>query len=104
MLLGPEIGMREYTDARLFGTFGVPLKVYPGIKWVLCSYSLLSPTFSSRFIFLYSYYSYRRPRFMESASMASMRVPFWPHCVSLLYSRPNFVLALPSTLVYPPLN
>ncbi|KAJ7927313.1 hypothetical protein B0H13DRAFT_2653611 [Mycena leptocephala] len=43
MLLGPEIGMREYADARLFGTFGVPLKVYSGIKWVLCPYSLLSP-------------------------------------------------------------
>ncbi|KAJ7921611.1 hypothetical protein B0H13DRAFT_2318311 [Mycena leptocephala] len=28
MLLGPEIGMREYADARLFGTFGVPLKLH----------------------------------------------------------------------------
>jgi hypothetical protein len=32
MLLGPENGMHEYAGARLFGTFGVPLKVYPGLK------------------------------------------------------------------------
>ncbi|KAJ6608494.1 hypothetical protein B0H10DRAFT_2067775 [Mycena sp. CBHHK59/15] len=32
MLLGPESGMAEYAGCRLFGTFGVPLKVYPGLK------------------------------------------------------------------------
>ncbi|KAJ7885600.1 hypothetical protein B0H13DRAFT_2343178 [Mycena leptocephala] len=32
MLLGPESGMREYARATLFGTFGVPLRVYPGLK------------------------------------------------------------------------
>jgi hypothetical protein len=32
MLLGPESGMRDYAGARLFGTFGVPLRVYPGLK------------------------------------------------------------------------
>ncbi|KAJ7927315.1 hypothetical protein B0H13DRAFT_2312717 [Mycena leptocephala] len=32
MLLGPESGMREYAGARLSGTFGVPLRVYPGLK------------------------------------------------------------------------
>jgi hypothetical protein len=32
MLLGPESGMREYAGARLSGTFGVPLGVYPGMK------------------------------------------------------------------------
>ncbi|KAJ7921603.1 hypothetical protein B0H13DRAFT_146553 [Mycena leptocephala] len=31
-LLGPESGMREYARAALFGTFGVPLRVYPGLK------------------------------------------------------------------------
>ncbi|KAJ7921624.1 hypothetical protein B0H13DRAFT_146628 [Mycena leptocephala] len=32
ILLGPESGMREYPEARLFGTFGVPLRAYPGLK------------------------------------------------------------------------
>jgi hypothetical protein len=32
MLLGPESGMREYARAALFGTFGVPLRVYMGLK------------------------------------------------------------------------
>jgi hypothetical protein len=50
------------------------------------------------------FYSYRRPRFIKSASMASTRVPFWLHCMSPLYSRPNLALALPSALVYSPLR
>jgi preprotein translocase subunit Sec63 len=32
MLLGPEIGMREYAGARLLGTFGMPLRVYAMFK------------------------------------------------------------------------
>ncbi|KAJ7927264.1 hypothetical protein B0H13DRAFT_1048276 [Mycena leptocephala] len=40
MLLGPESGMRDYAGARLFGTFGVPLRVYPGLK-----INFISPAF-----------------------------------------------------------
>ncbi|KAJ6505857.1 hypothetical protein C8R47DRAFT_1209802 [Mycena vitilis] len=32
MLFGPESGMSEYAGAQLFGTFGVPILVYPGLK------------------------------------------------------------------------
>ncbi|KAJ7158174.1 hypothetical protein C8R46DRAFT_1195578 [Mycena filopes] len=32
MLFGPESGMTEYAGAQLFGTFGIPLRVYPGLK------------------------------------------------------------------------
>ncbi|KAJ7921574.1 hypothetical protein B0H13DRAFT_2415303 [Mycena leptocephala] len=32
LLLGPESGMHEYAGARLFSTFGVSLKVYPGLE------------------------------------------------------------------------
>ncbi|KAJ7779822.1 hypothetical protein B0H16DRAFT_726462 [Mycena metata] len=40
MLFGPEGGMSEYAGAPLFGTFGVPLRVYPGLK-----VNFLSPPF-----------------------------------------------------------
>ncbi|KAJ6587676.1 hypothetical protein DFH09DRAFT_819653, partial [Mycena vulgaris] len=40
MLFGPESGMTEYAGARLFGTFGVPLRVYPGLK-----INFISPSF-----------------------------------------------------------
>lgn len=40
MLFGPESGMADYAGARLFGTFGVPLRVYPGLK-----INFISPTF-----------------------------------------------------------
>ncbi|KAJ7798079.1 hypothetical protein B0H13DRAFT_1933831 [Mycena leptocephala] len=40
MLLGSEIGMREYAGARLLGTFGVPLRVYPVFK-----INFISPAF-----------------------------------------------------------
>ncbi|KAJ7141703.1 hypothetical protein C8R43DRAFT_587058 [Mycena crocata] len=40
MLLGPESGMTEYAGCRLFGTFGVPLRVYPGLK-----INFISPAF-----------------------------------------------------------
>ncbi|CAK5268193.1 unnamed protein product [Mycena citricolor] len=42
MLFGPESGMEEYAGAKLFGTYGVPLKVYPGLK-----INFLSPSFIS---------------------------------------------------------
>ncbi|KAJ7755108.1 hypothetical protein B0H16DRAFT_1541084 [Mycena metata] len=32
MLFGPESGMIEYAGAKLFDAFGVPLRVYPGLK------------------------------------------------------------------------
>jgi hypothetical protein len=38
MLLGPESGMCEYPRARLFGTSGVPLRVYPGLKISGCCF------------------------------------------------------------------
>ncbi|KAJ7697245.1 hypothetical protein B0H17DRAFT_1197643 [Mycena rosella] len=40
MLFGPESGMTEYEGCRLFGTFGVPLRVYPGLK-----INFISPAF-----------------------------------------------------------
>ncbi|KAF8162052.1 hypothetical protein K438DRAFT_2025595 [Mycena galopus ATCC 62051] len=40
MLLGPETGMNSYAGAALFGTFGVPLRVYPGLK-----VNFISPAF-----------------------------------------------------------
>ncbi|KAF8180473.1 hypothetical protein K438DRAFT_1976663 [Mycena galopus ATCC 62051] len=40
MLLGPETGMASYAGASLFGTFGVPLRVYPGLK-----VNFISPAF-----------------------------------------------------------
>ncbi|KAJ7927310.1 hypothetical protein B0H13DRAFT_2312712 [Mycena leptocephala] len=40
MLLGPESGTRKYAGARLFGTFGVPLRVYPVFK-----INFISPAF-----------------------------------------------------------
>ncbi|KAJ7921620.1 hypothetical protein B0H13DRAFT_2415418 [Mycena leptocephala] len=40
MLLGPESGMRQYAGVRLSGTFGVPLRVYPGMKT-----NFISPVF-----------------------------------------------------------
>ncbi|KAF8197159.1 hypothetical protein K438DRAFT_1420259, partial [Mycena galopus ATCC 62051] len=40
MLLGPETGMTSYAGASLFGTFGVPLRVYPGLK-----VNFISPAF-----------------------------------------------------------
>ncbi|KAJ7152563.1 hypothetical protein C8R46DRAFT_1303105 [Mycena filopes] len=32
MLFGPDSGMSEYAGAKLFGTFGVPMPAYPGLK------------------------------------------------------------------------
>ncbi|KAJ7253785.1 hypothetical protein C8J57DRAFT_1658779 [Mycena rebaudengoi] len=32
MLFGPESGTAEYAGCQLFGTYGVPLRVYPGLK------------------------------------------------------------------------
>ncbi|KAF8197192.1 hypothetical protein K438DRAFT_1967439 [Mycena galopus ATCC 62051] len=40
MLLGPETGITSYAGASLFGTFGVPLRVYPGLK-----VNFISPAF-----------------------------------------------------------
>ncbi|KAJ7726587.1 glycosyl transferase group 1 [Mycena olivaceomarginata] len=40
MLFGPESGMSEYAGARLFGTFGIPMRVYPGLK-----VNFMSPAF-----------------------------------------------------------
>ncbi|KAJ7144093.1 hypothetical protein C8R44DRAFT_601711, partial [Mycena epipterygia] len=40
MLFGPESGMAEYAGCKLFGTFGVPLRVYPGLK-----INFISPAF-----------------------------------------------------------
>ncbi|KAF7325126.1 hypothetical protein MKEN_00556100 [Mycena kentingensis (nom. inval.)] len=40
MLFGPESGMAEYAGAKLFGTYGVPLRVYPGLK-----VNFISPAF-----------------------------------------------------------
>ncbi|KAJ7749790.1 hypothetical protein DFH07DRAFT_922896 [Mycena maculata] len=40
MLFGPESGMAEYEGAALFGTKGVPLRVYPGLK-----INFISPAF-----------------------------------------------------------
>ncbi|KAJ7921608.1 hypothetical protein B0H13DRAFT_2318307 [Mycena leptocephala] len=45
MLLGPESGMREYAGARLFGTFGVPLRVYSGLKIKLTYFQASFPAF-----------------------------------------------------------
>ncbi|KAJ7885575.1 hypothetical protein B0H13DRAFT_2666821 [Mycena leptocephala] len=49
MLFGPGSGMREYARAALFGTFGVPLRVYPGLKIktdiYLWPHSFISPVF-----------------------------------------------------------
>ncbi|KAJ7673642.1 hypothetical protein DFH06DRAFT_978849, partial [Mycena polygramma] len=42
MLFGPESGMTEYAGAKLFGTYGVPLAVYPGLK-----INFISPAFLS---------------------------------------------------------
>ncbi|KAJ7885590.1 hypothetical protein B0H13DRAFT_2535677 [Mycena leptocephala] len=42
MLLGPECGMHEYAEARLFGTFWVPLRVYPALKIMWVFFYLLS--------------------------------------------------------------
>ncbi|KAJ6534265.1 hypothetical protein B0H19DRAFT_848479, partial [Mycena capillaripes] len=40
MLFGPESGMNEYAGAQLFGTFGIPMRVYPGLK-----INFISPAF-----------------------------------------------------------
>ncbi|KAJ7059665.1 hypothetical protein C8F01DRAFT_1145288 [Mycena amicta] len=40
MLFGPDSGMSEYAGAKLFGTYGVPLRVYPGLK-----INFISPSF-----------------------------------------------------------
>ncbi|KAJ6462292.1 hypothetical protein C8R47DRAFT_1158654 [Mycena vitilis] len=40
MLFGPESGMTEYAGAKLFGTYGIPLRVYPGLK-----INFISPAF-----------------------------------------------------------
>ncbi|KAJ7791260.1 hypothetical protein B0H13DRAFT_794090 [Mycena leptocephala] len=52
MLLGPEIGMREYADARLFGTFGMPLKVYPGINFISPAFRRTLRSFAPQVIHL----------------------------------------------------
>ncbi|KAJ7036876.1 glycosyl transferase group 1 [Mycena alexandri] len=40
MLFGPESGMIEYAGANLFGTFGLPMPAYPGLK-----VNFISPAF-----------------------------------------------------------
>ncbi|KAJ7745386.1 glycosyl transferase group 1 [Mycena olivaceomarginata] len=40
MLFGPESGMSEYAGASVFGTFGIPMRIYPGLK-----INFISPAF-----------------------------------------------------------
>ncbi|KAJ7927309.1 hypothetical protein B0H13DRAFT_2556826 [Mycena leptocephala] len=60
MLLSPESGMREYAGARLFGTFGVPLRVYLG--WG---------------VFYVHFYSFIFPSFLRALRVIHLVDPIW---------------------------
>ncbi|KAJ7921567.1 hypothetical protein B0H13DRAFT_2415291 [Mycena leptocephala] len=78
MLFGPGSGMREYARAALFGTFGVPLRVYPGLK------------IKVRVVFLPSYPPSSYTSYTPSPRTSSISSTIWLGVQALIALQPLF--------------